>query len=131
MVPFSDSVADIAVEVGLADPEPQTPDCPPTPEPPRTRPKDAEQKRLKTRKRVREHAQRKREARRRSRIDGEPDVLCYTLVPLLKSELARIVADLQMTPSDDVYLSRAELRKIDGLAIAAAARSVLRRRNNC
>jgi hypothetical protein len=77
--------------------------------------------------RRRQHEWQERQ-RTKKKWKGKRDVLCYRQAPMLRSEIAQIVADLKLTPSDDVWLSYAELRKLEGRAIAAAARSTLKKK---
>lgn len=77
----------------------------------------------KRRKRVRRWQDRQRTPKR---WKGAPDTICYRQTPLLRSEIDRLVADLKLEPDADRWMTRVELRELEGRAIAAAARSTLK-----
>lgn len=69
---------------------------------------------------------REREAKKHKRwFAGAPNKAVSRYVWLLRSEIASVVAEMRLEPSDDEWLSRSELKKLEGKAIAAVVRWAL------
>ena len=86
-----------------------------------------EKKRADGRRRAHDWRQRDREARKQKRwFDHEPDKEVSRYVKLRRSEIAKAVAEFDLQPDADQWLSRAELKKLEGKALAEAVRWALK-----
>lgn len=78
--------------------------------------------------RVRSKEFRERERETETKFEGEPDKEVSRYTKLRRSEIAAVVAEMQMKPEGDHWRSHAELKKLEGEAIAAVVRWALKER---
>jgi hypothetical protein len=84
-----------------------------------------ERERKQGRERQTTHRQRGKTKRR---FNGSPDKEVYRSPKLRRSEIAKAVAEFDLQPDADIWLSHAELKRAEGEALAAAVRFALQER---
>lgn len=86
-----------------------------------------EKTRANGRQRSKDHRAREREAKQQKRwFDHEPDKEVSRYVKLRRSEIAKAVAEFDLQPDADQWLSLSELKQVDGKALAEALRWALK-----